>query len=104
MKMKLSKREYLRERVYSYYKKYKHFGKKLTIDHFISEGESKSTIYNIINRSESGKPSKHQQGGGRPAKIFNQKAKKKLKRLVNNKDGVSQRKLASRFKCTQTTC
>ena len=37
----------------------------------------------------------------RPAKIFNQKAKKKLKRLVNNKDGVSQRKLASRFKWTQ---
>ena len=56
--MKLSKREYLRERVYSYYTKYKHFGKKFTIDHFISEGESKSTIYNIINRSESGKPSK----------------------------------------------
>ena len=26
---------------------------------------------------------------------------KKLKRLVNNKDDVSQRKLASRFKCTQ---
>jgi len=75
MKMKLSKREYLRERVYSYYKKYKHFGKKFTIDHFISEGESKSTIYNIINRSESGKPSKHQQGGGHPAKNFNQKAK-----------------------------
>ena len=99
--MKLRRREYLRERVYSYYKKFKHFGKKFTIDHFISEGELKSTIYNIINRFESRKPSKHQQGGGRPSKIFNQKAKKKLKRLVNNKDGVSQRKLASRFKCTQ---
>ena len=99
--MKLSRREYLRERVYSYYKKYKHFGKKFTIDHFIREGESKSTMYNIINRSESGKPSKHQQGGGRPSKFFNQKAKKKLKRLVNNKDGVSQRKLACRFKCAQ---
>ena len=47
MKMKLSKREYLRERVYSYYKKYKHFGKNVTIDHLISDGESKSTIYNI---------------------------------------------------------
>ena len=74
MKMNLSKREHLRERVYSYYKKYKHFGKKFTINHFISERESKSTIYNIINCSESGKPSKHQQGGDRPAKIFNKMA------------------------------
>ena len=49
-----------------------------------SEGESKTTIYDIINRSESGKPSNHQQGDGRPHKIFNQKAKIELKRLVTN--------------------
>ena len=102
--MKLIKREYLRERVYSYYKKYKHFGKKFTIDHFISEGESKSTIYNKINRSESGKPSSTNKEVVALPKILKQKAKKKLKRLINNKNGVSQRKLASRFKCTQTTC
>ena len=59
------------------------------------------TIYVIINRYESGKPTNHQQGGGHPAKFFNQKAKKEFKRLVNNKDGVSQRKLACRFQCTQ---
>ena len=40
--------------------------------------------------------------GGRPAKISNQKDKKELKRLVNNKDGVSKRKLACRFQCTQS--
>ena len=58
-------------------KKYKHFGKKFTIDHFNSQGESKSTFYNIINRSESGKPSKHQQGGGRLPKFS-------IKRLRRN--------------------
>ena len=34
-------------------------------------------------------------------KTFNQKANKELKRLVNNKDGLSRRKLACRFQCTQ---
>jgi len=77
-------------------------GKKFSIDHFISEGEKRTTIYDIINRFESGKNAKHQSGGGRPAKIFNKQTKKKLKRLVNNKDGVSQRKLAGRFQCTQS--
>ena len=98
--MKFNNTDYLRDRVYFYYEKYKKIRKKFTLDHFISEG-SKSTINVIINRSEYEKPSKHQQGGGRPAKIFNQKAKKELKRLVNNKDGVSKRKLVCCFQCTQ---
>ena len=77
-------------------------GKNFTIDHFISEGEKRTTIYDRINRFESGKNSKHQSGGGRSAKIFNKQTKKKLKRLFNNKYGVSQRKLAGYFKCTQS--
>ena len=100
--MKSNNRETLRIRLYSYYEKYKHLGKKFTIDHFISEGEKRTTIYDIINRFESGKNAKHQSGGGLSAKIFNKQDKKKLKRLVNNKDGVSQRKLACRFQCTQS--
>ena len=103
--MKSNNRETLRIRIYSYYEKYKNFGKKFTIDHFISEGEKLTTIYDIINRFQSGKNAKHQSGDGRPTKIFNKQAKKKPKRLVNNKphiDGVSQRKLAGCFKCTQS--
>ena len=77
MKIKSNNREAHRIRLYSYYEKYKHLGKKFTIDHFISEGEKRTTIYDIINRFESGKNAKHQSGGGRPAKIFNKQAKKK---------------------------
>ena len=33
-------------------------GKKFSIDHFISEGEKRTTIYDIINRLESGKNAK----------------------------------------------
>ena len=89
--MKLSKREYLRERLYSYYKKFKHFGKKFVIDHFISEGESKSTIYDITNRYEYGKPSNHQQGGDRPDKFLIKRLRKNLSdrsttKMVNSKE------------------
>ena len=51
-------------------------GKKFTIEHFISEGEKRTTIYNIINRIESGKNAKHHSGGGWPTEIFNKQAKK----------------------------
>ena len=48
--------------------------KKFTID----EREKRTTIYDIINRFESGKNAKHQTGCGRPVKNFNKQAKKSL--------------------------
>ena len=77
MKIKSNNRETLRIRLYSYYENYKNLGKRFTIDHFISEREKRTTIYDLINRFESGKYLKHQSGDGRPAKIFKQ-AKKRL--------------------------
>ena len=56
---------------------------------------ARTTIYDIINRFESGKNAKRQSGGGR-------NRPKKLKRLVNNQDDVSKIKLAGRFQCTQS--
>ena len=73
--MKSNNRETLKIRIYSSYEKYKHLGKKFTIDHFISEGEKRTTIYDIINRFDSGKNAKHQSGVGRPAKIFKKQVK-----------------------------
>ena len=64
--MKSNNREILRIRFYSYYEKYKKLRNKFTSDHFISEGEKQTTIYDIINRFESGKNAKHQSGGSRP--------------------------------------
>jgi transposase len=87
--------------VYSYYEKNHDKGKKFTADHFISEGVSKSTIYDIMKRFESGASVYDKKSSGRPPKIFTKRAKAKLKRLTNNKSGISQRKLASRFKCSQ---
>ena len=74
--MKSNNRETLRIRLYSYYVKY--LRKKFTIEHLISEGEKRTTIYGITNRFESGKNAKHQSGGGRLTEIFNKQTKKNL--------------------------
>ena len=78
-------------RLYSYFEKYKHLRKKFTIEHFISEGEKRTTIYDIINRLESGKNAKHQSGGGWLAEVFNKQAKKSLRdNQVNQDNHVNQ--------------
>ena len=61
---------------------------------------NRSTLFEIIERFESGNSAKHHaRDGGRPDNIFNQTDKKELGWLVNNKDAFSQRKLASRLRC-----
>ena len=61
MKLKSNNRETFRIRLYLYYEKYKNLGKKFTIDHFISEGVKRTTIYDIINRFDSGKNAKREE-------------------------------------------
>ena len=71
----MNNREAFRNRVYSFFeKKNKHKGKKFTVDHFISEGRPKSTIYDILNRNESGKSAMDKKSSGRPAIIFTKRA------------------------------
>ena len=53
-------------------------GKNFTIDHFISEAEIRTTIYDIINRFKFGENAKHHSRDGRPAKMFNEHAKESL--------------------------
>lgn len=96
----MNNKEGFRKRVYSFFEKNKKKGKKFTVDHFVSEGESKSTIYDIINRHKSGKSVMDKKRPGRPARIFIKRATSTLKRLTNNKTGISQRKLAKRFDCS----
>ena len=61
MKIKSNNRETLRIRLYCYYEKYKHLGKKFLIDHFINEVEKRTTICDIINRLEPGKNAKREE-------------------------------------------
>ena len=75
-----------------------------TINHFLNEVASRGPIFDMIKGFESEKSAKHDVGGIRLVNIFNKKAKQVLKRLVNNRDGVSQMKLASHFHLYATAC
>ena len=87
----MTKQSDLRKRVYCYLEKNPNQTKKLIVDHFVNEGHSKSTIYDIIKRKESGFSDIRRVGSGRPAKIFDKKGLVKLKRLVDHRDGIFQK-------------
>lgn len=91
----------LRKRVYCYLEKNPNEPKKSVVAHFMKEGESKSTIYDIIKRKESGFGYIRRVGSGRPPKVFNKHGLLKIKTLVDHKDGIYQKKLATYFGCSQ---
>ena len=96
-----SNEEDLRKRVYAFIDLNLDAEKKFIANHFIMEKESKSTIYDIIKRKENGIQAERQVGSGRPAKKMNKKAVKRLIGRINHRDGVSQRRLAKIFDCSQ---
>ena len=72
------------------------------VKHFEKEGIPRSTIYANIERLQSGGSIEDNERNGRPtswtATRLNQ-----LKKLTNNRKGVSQRRLARKFRVHQTT-
>ena len=72
------------------------------VAHFTKQGIARSTIYNTINRIQNVGPTKDNKRTGRPTTWTNAK-KKKLKRLTNNRTGLSQRRLARKFGVHQKT-
>ena len=97
------KEDDLRSRVYMFYSDYQESGKQFTAKHFMDEGGSKPTIYDILKRYEDNLPAEHQSGSGRIAKIFTPKKVEQLKKDFDHKDGISQRQpVASAF--TSKSC
>ena len=72
------------------------------VAHFTKQGIARSTIYNTINRIQNWGPIQDNKRTGRPT-TWTTAAKKKLKRLTNNRTGVSQRRLARTFAVHQRT-
>jgi transposase len=72
------------------------------ISHFVKAGIPHSTLYRILTKyAEHGKTTFFLKSG-RPTKISTQQVKTLVK-TVNNKTGISQRKLARRFAVSQST-
>ena len=83
-----------------FYNRYKSLGKRYSVLHFVKMGLKSQTIYNIIRRVENGETLKQRSGQGRPVVKMTKKRINDLKRRVDGKVGVSQRKLAQKFKVT----
>ena len=66
------------------------------VDHFVREGIARRTVYNALNRRKNGQSILEVTRSGRPSS-WTSSMKVKLKRLVNHRKGVSQRKLGNKF-------
>lgn len=92
-----SKQEVLRKRIVQFFKTYESLGKKFTVDHFKAENVPVSTVYRILTSLKIVRKS----GSGRPAKIMDKKRLRSLYNSFRNKDSISQRDAAAKFKCSQ---
>ena len=71
------------------------------VNHFSKQGIARRTIYNNINKLGTPQPKKDYKKTGRPTSWTSTKSHQ-LKRLVNNRIGVSQRRLAKKFQVSQS--
>uniref|UniRef100_A0A914DZG6 Uncharacterized protein n=1 Tax=Acrobeloides nanus TaxID=290746 RepID=A0A914DZG6_9BILA len=95
------KEDDLKSCVYKFYSGHQESGMQFTAKHFMDEGVSKSTIYDILKRYEDNLPAERQSGSGRIAKIFTPKKFEQLKKDFDQKDGISQRQAAKKYGCGQ---
>jgi hypothetical protein len=99
MRLNVAERQALRKRVKNLIPQMK---KSEIVRHFSKEGIARQTVYNTIKRLETSQPIEDKKRSGRPTSWVPAK-KTKLKRLANNRTGVSQRRLGRKFGVHQTT-
>jgi transposase len=102
MRLNKQEREFFRKLLDQFIVKNPHFKRCQVVDHFVNEGIARQTVYNAKNRRENGQSILEDTRPGRPSS-WTSSMKAKLKRLVNNRKGVSQRKLGKKFNKHHTT-
>ena len=100
MPLIVAEREFLRKSVKNFIVKNPNQKKSEIVNHFVQEGYVRSTVYNNLNRLSTSSSIKDKKRTGRPSS-WTAANKNKLKRLTNNRKGVSQRKLAKKFNVSQ---
>ena len=88
--------------VCEFYKLNKAKGKPYTFKHFKKGGVHRTTIYKWLGKVEAtGKIERKPGSGTGKSTALTEATKKKIKRLVNNRTGVSQKKIAHNLNITQ---
>ena len=98
MKLNVADRENRRKRVKILSPQMK---KSVIVRHFEKEGIARRTIYETISRMQNEESIKDKNKTGRPTS-WTAARKRKLKRLVNYRKGVSQRGLGKKFELDQS--
>ena len=91
MRLKKQEREFFRKLLENFIVKNPQFKQRQVVDHFVREGIARRTVYNALNRHKNGQSILEVTRSGRPSS-WTSSMKVKLKRLVNHRKGVSQRK------------
>jgi hypothetical protein len=97
-----SSEDQLRSRVYSFYSKNIDLKKSFTVQHFMREGVPRSTLYDIVKRYDNDFPPKRRPRSGRNPKIFTKTEINRLVATFDQKEGISTRNAARKFKCSQS--
>ncbi len=84
-----SKQEMTRNRVVTFYMKHKLLGLIYTVKHFVAQGISKMTVYNIISTYKKRLSTKRAVGSVPHFKVMSKLKVKQLYRLMNHKDSTS---------------
>jgi transposase len=71
------------------------------VQHFVSLGFVKSTVYRWLKKIEVEKSLERKKGSGRPVRVATKHNIQKIARFFNHKSGCSQNRAARKFNCTQ---
>ena len=105
MPLPVREREAFRKRVQNFLVKNPNLKKSEVVKlfrYYGKEGIPSRTMYDVMDKLETDEPIKEKKRTGRPSSLTAAKASK-LKRLTNNRTGVSQRRIARDFQADQST-
>ena len=100
--MTRDEREALEQRICNFYCDSANKSVKTTVNYFVKQNIPRRTIYYILNKYLKYGTTKDQPRSGRPLK-FSDKILKNIVKSVNNRSGVSQRKIGRRYHVHQST-
>ena len=102
MRLNAAERESFRKRLKMFFVNKPNIKKNKIVNHFEKEGFARSTIYDNLKRLETVQSFSDRKHPGRPTSWTREK-KAELTRFVNNRKGVSQRKIGIKFGVNQST-
>ena len=102
MSLTVVEREAFQKVVQNFICKNQSLTKSQIVNHFVSLGRARSTIYSVLNKLTVDRSTTEKKRNGRHSSWTPQK-RQRLKRLTNNRCDVSQRKLASKFDTSLST-